>query len=159
MQYSVLIPVGAPTPALEQLVPEVVRVLARMSQAFELVCVGSADDGCAALARLAQRHGCLKIVPIDPRSSLSDALSAGIAAARGDVVVAIETSRQYLPEQIPWLVERLSRADLVTGRRARNRFIKLWLAVVQLPRRALLGLEVRDPDLPVCNSRGACTGF
>jgi hypothetical protein len=47
---------------------------------------------------------------------------------------------------LPWLLERLSRADLVLGRRQSSRSAKLQQAAMQLPRRLLLGLEVRDPD-------------
>jgi glycosyltransferase involved in cell wall biosynthesis len=116
--------------------------------AYEVICI---DDGSnvqtrRALARLEQQHPCLKVLHHDRPSGLSAALSTGLAAARGDVVVALEGSGQYRADQIPWLVERLSRADLVVGRRHSGRLAKIWQAVLQLPRRLLLGTEVRDPD-------------
>ncbi len=40
----------------------------------------------------------------------------------------------------------LNRADLVFGRRRRSRLAKWWLALRLLPRRLLLGLDIRDPD-------------
>jgi len=58
----------------------------------------------------------------------------------------MEASGQYLPEQIPWLLERLARADLVFGRRQFKRPTKLAQSALQTPRRLLLGLEARDPD-------------
>jgi dolichol-phosphate mannosyltransferase len=88
----------------------------------------------------------LRLLALDRPGGLSAALTAGIAAARGAIVVAIEAGEQYRPDQIAWLVERLSRADLMCGRRQRRRWIKVWLAVAQLPRRLLLGLDARDPD-------------
>jgi hypothetical protein len=43
-------------------------------------------------------------------------------------------------------LERLTRADLVYGKRPRHGLAKLWQRVVRVPRWLLLGLEVRDPN-------------
>jgi hypothetical protein len=73
------------------------------------------------------------------------ALTAGIAAVRGDVVVAMEAGPQYSAEQIALLVSYLSRADLVFGHRRRGRMAKAWHRVARIPRWLVWGLDVRDP--------------
>jgi hypothetical protein len=110
-----------------------------------LVCVapqGRSDD----CDRFLSLGPSIRALSVARDAGLSAALAAGIAAARGDVLIAVEASRQYLPEQIEWLLKRLVRADLIIGRRTRGPLAKLALGVMQLPRRVLLGLEVRDPD-------------
>jgi hypothetical protein len=71
---------------------------------------------------------------------------AGIAAARGETIVAIEAGDAYSMEQIPWLVGWLNRADFVAGRRRRTGIAKLWQRCSRIPRWLLLGLESHDPD-------------
>ena len=148
MHLTVLIPHREAAEEVERLAVVLARLLERRERPYEIVCVddGSSIDHVRHLQRLRREISSLRLLRLDRPSGLSAALSAGIAAARGEVIVAFEASRQYVPEQIPWLIERLARADLVIGRRHRSRTAKLWHATLQLPRRWLLGLEVRDPD-------------
>jgi glycosyltransferase involved in cell wall biosynthesis len=148
IHLTVLIPIRDEVDDVERLLPRLVRVLDQGERPYEIICIddGSAPSMLAALRQLQRRTHSLRLLRLDRRSGLSAALGAGIAAARGDVVVAIEASGQYLPEQVPWLIERLARADVVFGRRHSLRSAKLWQSLVQLPRRLLLGLEARDPD-------------
>ena len=76
----------------------------------------------------------------------SIALSVGIGAARGDIVIAVEAGQRYAPNQIPHLIARLSRLDLVYARRRLSGWQKFWHRVQRIPRAMLLGLDVRHPD-------------
>jgi glycosyltransferase involved in cell wall biosynthesis len=147
IDVTVLIPQREATEDVARLLPRLKRVLAQRERPCEIICI---DDGsgtpCLSALRLLCQTTSVRLLRLDRPAGLSAALTAGIAAAQGEVVVAIEASGQYEPEQIPWLLERLARADLVLGRRQVERSIKLRQALLQLPRRLLLGLEVRDPD-------------
>lgn len=148
IDLTVLLPHRDAPEDVLRLVPQIGLVLARRERPFEIVCIddGSELSSLRSLERFAQQTPSLRLLHLDHAGGLSAALTVGIAAARGELVAVIESSGQYLPEQIPWLVERLARADLVFGRRQRSRPAKLVQAVAQLPRRLLLGLEARDPD-------------
>ena len=148
IRYSVLIPQRDAGEQAARLVPRLDRLLASWGQPYELLVIDDASGGESwqHLEHLRPQHACLRLLRLDRPGGLSAALTAGMAAARGELVITLEASEQYLPEQIPWLVERLSRADLVFGRRHGTRAAKLAMALAQLPRRLLLGLEVRDPD-------------
>jgi hypothetical protein len=78
-------------------------------------------------------------------SRLGEALTTGIARARGEMVIVLEAGLHYEAEEIPRLLERLTRADLVCGKRPRRGLAKLWQRVARVPRWLMLGLEVRDP--------------
>ncbi len=148
IHLTILIPQRDAAEEVVRLVPQLARVLVRAEQPYEMICIddGSELSSARALQRLHDQSPVLRFLRLDRPAGLSAALTAGIAAARGELVVAIEASGQYFPEQIPWLLERLARADLVLGRRQYLRSVKLRQAALQLPRRLLLGLEVRDPD-------------
>jgi dolichol-phosphate mannosyltransferase len=148
IQLSLLIPHRDSPEQLARLLPPLARLLNRRDRPFEILSI---DDGSElACGRTVEqlRRGTpeLRCLRLDRPSGVSAALSAGISASRGELLVAVEASGQYLPEQIPWLIERLARADLVFGRRHCSRGRKLAMTALQLPRRMLLGLEVRDPD-------------
>ncbi len=61
-------------------------------------------------------------------------------------LIAIEPGNHYSVEQIPHLVARLSRLDLVVGRLRLGAWRKFWHRIGRIPRWLLLGLEVRQPD-------------
>lgn len=88
---------------------------------------------------------------------LGAAWAAGIAAARSDLVVAWQASHCYSPDDLPRLVARLARADLICGRRRRGwlarqaRRVGLWPR--QLLMGSLLGTSVQDPRSPVWAAR------
>lgn len=147
-RLSAIIPHRGATDDLLRQAPRVAEGLRGLGRPFEIILVedGPPNEDDAWRQALQVAVPGLRLLGLDRPSGLSAALSAGIAAARGEIIVAIEAGEQYRPEQIAWLVERLSRADLVCGRRQRPRWSKTWLAVAQLPRRLLLGLEARDPD-------------
>lgn len=147
MQYSIVIPVQGRAAAVGQQIEEICAVFQQRRASHEVLCVlaNGAAEGETPLPELLRRLPSLRVLESAARGT-SAALAAGIAAAQGDVVVAIEAGQQYLPEQIPWLLERLARADFVMGRRQRPRLRKTWLALRLLPRQMLLGFDSRDPE-------------
>jgi hypothetical protein len=96
--------------------------------------------------RLRAQLACLRLLRLEAPAGTSTALSAGIAAARGDILIAIEAGDRYSVEQLPHLIARLSRLDLVVGRLRLGAWRKFWHRLGRIPRWALLGLDVRHPD-------------
>ena len=76
----------------------------------------------------------------------SVALSAGIAAARGEIVLAIEAGEQHAAEHIPQLLYQLSRSDLVYVRPRLGGWRKFRHRLARIPRAPVFGLEVRQPE-------------
>jgi glycosyltransferase involved in cell wall biosynthesis len=78
---------------------------------------GSADDTAAVLDGLQAAHGFLRAAHHRTRQGITEALRTAALAARGRVLVFYPADLQFLPSEIPLLVEPILRdeADLVTG--------------------------------------------
>ncbi|MHB1037958.1 MAG: glycosyltransferase family 2 protein [Pirellulales bacterium] len=148
VHYSVLVPQRDAADTFARQLPELCGTLDCLGQPYEVIAIdeGSAGPSVSAWRELLTRYPCLRVLRMNPACGTSAALIAGIAAARGEVVVAVEAGDQYPPDQICKLVDRLARTDLVVGCRRRSRLAKIGLGFLYLPRRILLGREVRDPD-------------
>ena len=148
VHYSVIIPERDCGEALLEQVPRLRAQLDRLALPYEILCVddGSSQETLNTLAVLLGSEPALRLLRLEAPAGTSTALSAGIAAARGDILIAIEAGDRYSVEQIPHLVARLSRLDLVVGRLRLGAWRKFWHRLGRIPRWALLGLDVRHPD-------------
>ena len=147
IRYSVLIPERDNGQAVAEQISDLQSVMRRLVLPYEIICIddGSADLHLSPLKQLLDQPG-VRILRFDRPAGLSAALSAGVAAARGEIVITIESGIRYQAGQIPDLISRLSRGDLVIGRRLRGRLAKGCERVTRLPRWLLLGLDAKDPD-------------
>ena len=86
---------------------------------YEVVVVddGSVDDSWGVLQRLARMHPFLRIVRHRTRRGIADALRTGYLNSSGRVLVFYPADLQFLPEDIPRLVDPIINdlADMVTG--------------------------------------------
>lgn len=148
VDYSVIIPQRDRGDDVCRQLDGVAAALAELGGSSEMIVVddGSASPTLRLLESLTGDFKTLRIIRRHSPGGTSLALSAGMAAARGDVLVALEAGDVYPAEQIPWLVSWLSRADMVVGRRRRQGLAKAWQRVARLPRWMILGLEAHDPD-------------
>lgn len=148
IKRSVLIPQHNLGEATASGLPELFHTLKRMRHSFEVIVI---DDGSSPptqdlLRGLLVQFPGLRILWMKNRTGLSAAISVGVAAARGEEIVAIEPGRHYRPQQIPLLLERLVRADLVCGRRESPGWVKLWRKIARTPKWGLMGIQSRDAD-------------
>ncbi|MEZ5658118.1 MAG: glycosyltransferase family 2 protein [Burkholderiaceae bacterium] len=92
---------------LELLLPRLAKVLSRISEHFEVIIVddGSADDTTKVLAQWSTRSG-FRVIELSRNFGKEAALSAGLNAARGDVVITMDTDLQHEPELIPTLLQK-----------------------------------------------------
>ena len=148
IRYSVLIPQRNAGSDLAQQLPELRRVLNLLSLPYEVICIDQASGPPtrAALGQLLKQHPFLRVLSLDRARGLEAALAAGIAAARGELVVAIGPSKEYPVQQIPHLIAELSGADIVFGRQQLVGWAHAWQRLTSLPQRWLLGPELRSSD-------------
>jgi glycosyltransferase involved in cell wall biosynthesis len=145
IRNSIIVPLARGAAHFARQLPALVDSLESLDPAYEILCVDDASGERDHLDRLAEQFAKLQILTLPIRAGTGACLSAGIAAARGEHILAIEAGARYRPYDIPHLVERLARADLVCGRRRAGRLRKIWLATRHLPRRLLMGNDVHDP--------------
>jgi glycosyltransferase involved in cell wall biosynthesis len=148
VQYTVLIPLRDGPTGLARQLSELDELFGTLARPYEIICIddGSRQAGVDLLEELLRAHARIRVLRFDRPRGLSAALSAGMAAARGEIVIATAPGSQYPVGQIQTLIARLSRGDLVYGRRKRRGLAQAWRRIARIPRWLLLGLEVRDPD-------------
>jgi glycosyltransferase involved in cell wall biosynthesis len=87
---------------------------------FEVVLVddGSTDRTLARATDVQKRHRFIRLVSLPYRRGLTEALRAGFAVARGGIIVFYPADRQFHPNDIPKMVDKVREGfDLVTGRK------------------------------------------
>ena len=106
---------------LDDLYSRTVKTLDGLGRPFELVFVddGSTDGTFAALERLHANDPRVRAVRLKRNFGQHPAMHAGLARARGDVIVTMDGDLQNPPEDIPRLVEAVDAGyDVASGRRA-----------------------------------------
>ena len=126
---------------------------AQAGLAAEVLCIDTRATGserpCARLAA----ESLVRWLRFDRPVGLGAAWAEAIAAARGELVVAWEASRRYAADDLPRLVARLSRADLIVGRRRRPWLARQARRAALVPRQLLVGADVLDPHSPIWAAR------
>ena len=91
---------------LDQLLPRLRQVLASLVSHWEVILVddGSTDDTPQVLARWTHEHGVCAI-QLSRNFGKEAALTAGLQAARGEVVLMMDADLQHQPELLPTLLQ------------------------------------------------------
>ncbi|HZC29512.1 MAG TPA: glycosyltransferase family 2 protein [Gaiellaceae bacterium] len=106
--------------SLDELYRRTVAALANDSRSYELLFVddGSTDGTFAAVERLAGNDPHIRAVRFKRNFGQHPAMHAGLARARGEIVVTMDGDLQNAPEDIPRLVEAVEAGnDVASGRR------------------------------------------
>lgn len=125
---SVVIPVFNEEENVGPLLDELFGALRALGKTHEVICVddGSRDGTFAALARLAEVNPALRVIRFRLNFGQTAAMSAGIEAARGEVIIPMDGDLQNDPADIGKLLAQLdSGFDVVSGWR-KNRQDKEW---------------------------------
>jgi glycosyltransferase involved in cell wall biosynthesis len=128
MDISVVIPVYNEADNLVTLYEELKAVLRRIAGSAEMIVVddGSTDATASILGDLCGHDPSLTAVRLSRNFGQTAALAAGIAHARGDVIVTLDGDLQSDPADIPRLIAKLDEGyDLVHGWRVdrQDRFV------------------------------------
>ena len=120
---SVVVTVLNEQDVLEELAGRTVAALERLGRPFELIFVddGSSDDSFAVLSRLHAADARLRVVHLSRNFGQHPAMHAGLARARGAIVVTMDGDLQNAPEDIPRLVAAVDGgAAVASGRRSQR---------------------------------------
>jgi len=118
---SIVAPIFNEGANIDAFFARLVAVLDGTGLAWEIVCVndGSGDDSLERLIAARARHPGVRIIDFSRNFGKEPALSAGLAHARGDVVIPIDADLQHPPELIPDMIEKWRQGfDVVYALRA-----------------------------------------
>ncbi len=117
-QLSVVIPVFNEEENVRPLLDELFSALARLGRTHEVICVddGSRDGTFAVLKAYSAEKPALRVIRFRLNFGQTAAMSAGIEAARGEVIVPMDGDLQNDPGDIGKLLSRLDDGfDVVSG--------------------------------------------
>ena len=117
-ELSIVIPVHNESPNIKPLYEELTQTLGKYGRAYELLIVddGSTDDSFEQLATLQARDPRLRVIRFRRNFGQTAAFAAGIAAARGRLVITSDGDLQNDPRDIPAMVTLLDQGnDIVCG--------------------------------------------
>ncbi|HVN61848.1 MAG TPA: glycosyltransferase family 2 protein, partial [Gaiellaceae bacterium] len=118
-RISVVVTVFNEAATIEELYRRTAAALA--GEDYELIFVddGSTDGGFAVLERLHDADPRVRAVRFKRNAGQHPAMHAGLARARGEIVVTMDGDLQNAPEDIPRLVAAVEAgSDVASGRRA-----------------------------------------
>jgi glycosyltransferase involved in cell wall biosynthesis len=117
---SVVVPVYNEAATVGQVVAELLELDLRLE--VLLVDDGSTDHSPVELARLAERHGQVKVLTQPQNRGKGAAVRRGIAESSGDILLIQDADLEYSPSDIPALIDPLlsGKADAVFGTRLRG---------------------------------------
>ena len=118
VELSVVIPLYNEEANVAPLLDELLGVLRGLGRRFEVICVddGSSDGTFASLARVVKDEPALRVIRFRRNFGQTAAMSAGIDAAHGDVIVPMDGDLQNDPADIERLLVELGRGhDVVSG--------------------------------------------
>ena len=117
-ELSIVIPVHNESPNIKPLYEELTQTLGQYGRAYELLVVddGSTDDTFEQLALLQSRDPRLRVIRFRRNFGQTAAFAAGIAHARGRLVVTSDGDLQNDPRDIPAMVAMIDQGhDIVCG--------------------------------------------
>ncbi len=117
-ELSIFLPVYNEEPNLPPLHAKLEQALQVLGRSAEIIYVddGSTDGSLRVLRELAARDGRVKVVALKRNYGQTAAMSAGIDAAKGDVLVPMDADLQNDPADIVRLLEKLDEGyDVVSG--------------------------------------------
>jgi glycosyltransferase involved in cell wall biosynthesis len=145
---SVLVPAKDEAENLAEFVRLTREALLPLPYACELIIVndGSHDGTPRLLEDLAAKHPFVRVVTHRTQRGIADALQSGADAARGRVLVFYPADLQYMPADIPGLVEPIiaGQADIVTGAKQGQYEKRFVSGIYNALCRWLFGVRVAD---------------
>ena len=117
---SIVAPVYNEAATLREFTERLVSVCRRLESAarFEFILVddGSSDDSLNIARMLIAEEPRLRVIELRRNFGQTAALQAGLAAARGSVIISMDSDLQHFPEDIPLFLDAIGEGyDLVCG--------------------------------------------
>jgi len=121
MDVSVVVTVLDEEDAVGELYRRIVAALEGRDWEAIFVDDGSTDDTYPRLRALHESDSRVRVVRFKRNFGQHPAMHAGLARARGSLIVTMDGDLQNEPEDIPKLLDALARADVASGRRIARR--------------------------------------
>ncbi|HTM58554.1 MAG TPA: glycosyltransferase family 2 protein [Candidatus Udaeobacter sp.] len=120
LDLSIVVPAYNEVENLEPLLAEVRAALSQVTGTHEIVLVddGSSDGTAERIAAEAGRDPAVRAILLEKNGGQSSALAAGLARARGRIIVTLDADLQNDPADLPRVLAALDHADVVSGIRA-----------------------------------------
>jgi len=116
---SVVIPLFNEEPNVAPMLAELFTALRALGRTHEVICVddGSRDGTFQELAKLSASEPCLRVIRFRLNFGQTAAMSAGIEAAQGKIIVPMDGDMQNDPRDIGALIEKLEKEgfDVISG--------------------------------------------
>jgi glycosyltransferase involved in cell wall biosynthesis len=113
---------------------------------------GSSDGTRAVVAEIVEgSHGRVRLTPPSPRKGYSRAIADACRITESEVLVFCDGDGQYVPEDLPKLLDALSAGSVVAGARSPRRDSRprmLASGAFGLVYRLLIGVRMDDPSSP-----------
>jgi dolichol-phosphate mannosyltransferase len=129
-EISIVVPVYNEQDNLKPLIAELLEVLQGTPEAFEIIFVddGSRDQSFSILKEAAAHDRRIRVIRFGKNAGQTAAFDAGFKAAQGHIVVTMDADLQNDPHDIPRLLEKIGRFDVVCGwRHKRN---DPWIKII-----------------------------
>lgn len=126
-EISLIVPLKDEKKSLLILDREINQVFQKIKKIHEIIFIddGSLDNSYPTLVNLQKKNEKIKIIKFRANFGKSQALAAGFAQAKGNIIITLDADLQDNPREIPKLLEKLSQGyDLVCGWR-KQRFDSL----------------------------------
>ncbi len=145
-RVSAVVPVFNEEAGLAELHDRLSRALRGSGRTWEIVYVddGSRDRSLELLAGFAARDPGVRVVELTRNYGQHAAVFAGMAQARGDVVVTLDADLQNPPEEIPKLLAKIDEGFEIVGSRRRGRKDPLFRRIASRAVNRLVGRGMTD---------------
>lgn len=120
---DIVLPIYNEAAVFEQTYRALRRVIDRLPFRFTIYCVddGSSDGTPELLRAVARRDSRIRPIELSRNFGHQAALTAGLAAAKGSIVITMDADGQHPPELIPKMLELVGQGyDIVQGQRAES---------------------------------------
>ncbi|TDW47342.1 glycosyltransferase involved in cell wall biosynthesis [Flavobacterium sp. 270] len=119
MNLSILIPLLNEEESLKELYAWIIKVMQSNNYSYEIIFVddGSTDNSWEIIEGFSNENSNVKGIRFMKNFGKSQALHAGFAKAKGDVIITMDADLQDSPDEIPGLYEMITaqKYDLVSG--------------------------------------------
>jgi glycosyltransferase involved in cell wall biosynthesis len=119
MNLSILIPLLNEEESLQELYTWIISIMKSNQYSYEIIFLddGSTDESWNIIAGFASENPNVKGIRLMKNFGKSQALHAGFAKAKGDVIITMDADLQDSPDEIPGLYEMIvtQKYDLVSG--------------------------------------------
>ena len=135
MDLSIIVPLYNEEENVALVHAAVTNAMRSAKWSFEIIFVddGSRDATFARAAEIAASDGRVRVIKFRRNYGQTPAISAGIRAAEGDVVVTMDGDLQNDPDDIPLLLEKIAEGhDIVVGWRhmRQDQPLRVWISKI-----------------------------